>query len=438
MAPHWDSDAAWYDQSRGVSGDVPRYDMPRPLHVWLPVAISLLVQVPAVAMLAWAGHSRGGLGFGRFGENGMFDGPGHMLDVDRPGFALSGWFLAVGLALIGPLALIGARRFPGSVVVVVAAAAGVFTLLRPDMGLPYVALIFAIVLGIVRGARVWVYSSVAVVWVLVLVFAGASGVGLHPLRIAGTTLALAVFMGIGEGIRSRRERVANLRRTVAARRMSAEQRERVRIARELHDVLAHSLSQINVQAGVGLHLIDSQPEQAAQALASIKSTSKTALEEVRLVLGILRSGSEAAGEAGSEGIAAPLAPEPDLAGLPALVESFRAQQLDVTLVDSLDAGTAAPAATQLALYRICQEALTNVLRHAHAGTASVFVGSGQGNYLLTVTDDGSAPSGQLTPGGGLLGMRERTELLGGSLKVRRSARGGVQIEARIPVRTAHD
>ena len=222
MAPHWDSDAAWCDQSRGVPGDVPRYEMPGPLQVWLPVAISFLVQVPTVAMLAWAGHTRGGPGFGRFGEDGMFYGPGRMLDFDRPGLALSGWLLAVGLALIGPLALLGARRFPGPVVVVVAAAGGAFTLLRPDIGLPYVALIFAIVLGIVRGARVWVYGSVVAVWVLVLVFAGASGVGLHPLRIAGTTLALAVFMGIGEGIRSRRERFANLRRAVAARRMSAE------------------------------------------------------------------------------------------------------------------------------------------------------------------------------------------------------------------------
>ena len=173
MAPNGDSDAARYDQSRDVPGTFP-----------------------------------------------VTKCPGRMLDFDRPGLALSGWFLAVSLARIGPLALIGARRFPGSVVV--AAAAGTFTLLRPDIALPYVALIFAIVLGIVRGARVWVYGSVVAVWVLVLVFAGASGVGLHPLRIAGTTLALAVFMGIGEGIRSRRERFANLRRTVAARRMSAE------------------------------------------------------------------------------------------------------------------------------------------------------------------------------------------------------------------------
>ena len=406
MPPHGESDATWYFRAHG------------PLRVWVPVATSLLIQVPAVALQAWPGRLRGGQGgFDRFDR----------FDLDRPGLALTGWLLAVGLALIGPLALIGARRFPGPVVAVVAAAAGAFTVLRPDIGLPPAALIFAVLLGIARGARVWVYSSVGAVWVLVLVFAGMFDVGLYPLRIAGTTLALAVLMGIGEGIRSRRERLAQRRSEADARRMSAEQRERVRIARELHDVLAHSLSQINVQAGVGLHLIDTRPEQAAQALASIKSTSKTALDEVRMVLGILRGGSET-------GDAAPLVPEPDLADLPALVESFRAQKLEVTLVDALDAGPTAPAATQLALYRLCQEALTNVLRHAHATTASVSLGLDEGNYLLIVTDDGAAPAGPITPGGGLLGMRERAELLGGSLQVARGERGGVQIQARIPAR----
>ncbi|MDJ0376564.1 sensor histidine kinase [Cryobacterium sp. PH31-L1] len=400
------------------------YGMPRPIRLWLPVVISVMIQVPAVAVLAWPGR-------GRFDHFDMMRGPGPLPDFERPGLALAGWFLAVGLALIGPLALIGARRFPGPVVAVVAVAAGSFTLVRPEIGVPYIALILAIVLGIVRGVRVWVYGSVAAAWVLVLGLAAAFGVGLHPLRIAGTTLALAVFMGIGEAIRSRRERFAELRRTLDARRMSAEQQERVRIARELHDVFAHSLSQINVQAGVGLHLIESQPEQAAQALASIKSTSKTALEEVRLVLGILRSGNEPG--------TAPLTPEPDLASLPALVETFRAQKLEVTLVDALEARSGdteaeMPAATQLALYRICQEALTNVLRHARAGEASVVLASQNSDYLLTVTDDGLAPAWPLTSGGGLLGMRERAELLGGSLQVLRSARGGVQIAARIPMR----
>jgi signal transduction histidine kinase len=202
----------------------------------------------------------------------------------------------------------------------------------------------------------------------------------------------------------------------------------VRIARELHDVLAHSLSQINVQAGVGLHLIDSQPQKAAEALANIKTSSKNALDEVRTVLGILRSDP-------AEGSGAPLTPEPDLAGLPALIDSFRTQGLDVTYVNALEAETAASAATQLALYRICQEALTNVLRHAEATGASVYLGIERNAYLLTVTDDGTAQaaSRSIEPGSGLLGMRERAELLGGSLHTVRAANGGFRVEARIPV-----
>jgi hypothetical protein len=126
------------------------------------------------------------------------------------------------------------------------------------------------------------------------------------------------------------------------------QAERVRIARELHDVLAHSLSQINVQAGVGLHLMDKQPEKAAAALASIKETSKTALDEVRSVLGVLRA------EGGADP-SAPLVPEPDLARLAGLAASVTSQGIDVSLDNRFGA---VPQAVQLAVYRIVQESLT--------------------------------------------------------------------------------
>jgi signal transduction histidine kinase len=412
MPPPWASDAAgdgragngwdgrWHGgtDGQGWQGGWPGSGMPMAVRLWLPVVVSFLVQVPAAVVSAW-------------------------YFPDRPN-----GILAVGLSLAGPLALIGARRFPGPVVAVTALAASALLLLRPDIGPPNVALGFAIVLGIVRGGRIWVYSSVSVVWVATIIIGNLLDVTLHPLRVAFTTLGLAVVMGIGEAVRNRRERFREFRLAVDARRMSAEQRERMRIARELHDVLAHSLSQINVQAGVGLHLIDAQPEKAAEALANIKSASKNALDEVRTVLGILRSDP-------AEGAAAPLTPEPELSGLPALVESFRAQGLQVTYVNALEAESAAPTATQLALYRICQEALTNVLRHAGASRASVYVGVDRGAYLLTVTDDGTAaaPGGPIQPGSGLLGMRERVELLGGSLSTVRAENGGFRVEARIPL-----
>ncbi len=427
MPPHWDSDAPWYDHDRGRPGGGYETRIPAAASLWIPVIVSFLVQVPAVAVLARSGREFGpeaGRTLGRvFGREFAYGWP-------RPG-----WYIAVALALIGPLALLAARRYPGPVVAVTAAAGAALVLLRPDIGVPYVAVAFAIVLGIVRGARVWVYASVAAVWVAVIGVAGLFGVPLQPARIAFTTLALAVLMGFGEAIRTRRERIRELRIRADARRSSAEQRERVRIARELHDVLAHSLSQINVQAGVGLHLIDSQPGEAAEALASIKTTSKTALDEVRTVLGILRADVGAS----ADDFAAPRAPQPDLAGLPALVHSFSAQGLHVEMVNELgsEAGEMA-AATQLALYRISQEALTNVLRHSGATSASVRLGLDGPDVRLSVTDDGTITSHDpaIVPGGGLLGMRERAELLGGALRAERMPAGGFLVEARLPVRRA--
>lgn len=416
MPAPWATGTAWNDANYGSwpgnRGGGPGAGIPRPLRLWLPVVISFLVQVPAVSFMVARSH-------------------------DVPG----GYFPVV-LAMIGPVALIGARRFPGPVVAVTAVAAATLLLLRPDIGAPHVALIFAIVLGIIRGARVWVYSSVGATWVATIAAAIMFDVTVHPFRIVSTTFGLAVAMAIGEALRARRERYRAFRKAADEQRLTVEQRERMRIARELHDLLAHSLSQINVQAGVGLHLIDSQPEKAAEALANIKGASKNALDEVRTVLGILRSDPadddpagdiDAAGDA-APGKGAPLRPGPDLSSLPALVESFRSHGLEVTFVSTLEGEPAPPAATQLALYRICQEALTNVLRHANANAASVYLGVVHGDYLLTVTDDGtSVPPGRTVhAGSGLLGMRERAELLGGTLQLTRPDNGGFQVEARIP------
>jgi signal transduction histidine kinase len=405
--------------------------MPRHVRLWLPVVISFLIQVPTTAFQLWRGRWAFPVGnpfgspFVDGSNNGQIDGAVHL--AGGPAFPGAG-LLVLALAFVGPLSLIAAHRFPGPVAAICAAAAAAPIVLEPAVVTPFAALAFAIVLGIVRGARIWVYTSVALAWAATVALTGLWDIAFNPFRVAGTTLVLVLFMGIGEAIRRRRDRIREYRRSTDARRMTAEQRERVRIARELHDVLAHSLSQINVQAGVGLHLIDSQPQKAAEALANIKRSSKNALDEVRTVLGILRSDS-------AEGSGVPLSPEPDLAGLPALIESFRTQGLNVTYVNALEAETAASAATQLALFRICQEALTNVLRHAEATGASVYLGIDRNAYLLTVTDDGTAQAAgrSIEPGSGLLGMRERAELLGGSLHTVRAANGGFRVEARIPV-----
>ncbi|MDQ0895568.1 signal transduction histidine kinase [Agromyces ramosus] len=369
-------------------GRAERFPRPPAAFVLLaPVVISLLVQVPAaIGIAAWQ----------------------HV-----------GWpagLLQVVLAAAGPLALLGARRYPGPTVAVIAAAALADLLLTPDLGPPYVALAFAIVLAVARGAVVWAAASVVVAWVAAIALGAVIGVSWHPFRIAFTTLVLAACFGIGSFVRVRRARVASYRAEVLRRRQTAEQRERVRIARELHDVIGHALSQINVQASVGLHLMDRDPEQARTALGSIKETSKTALEEVRSVLGVIRDGE------------APLVPQAELAELPRLVAGVGSPGFEAELVDRLDVPPRR--AVQFAGYRIAQEALTNVVRHAAASRAVVTVEHAGDEFVLTVDDDGAGVRG--AEGSGILGMRERASLLGGSVAVGESPLGGTRVSVRLP------
>ncbi|MCU1508430.1 MAG: sensor histidine kinase [Glaciihabitans sp.] len=368
----------------------------------MPVFISLIVQVPGVFLVM---QDR------RFVPTSST--PAELL-------------IDFALAIVGPLALLGARRFPGPVVAIVAAAASLDLFLgAASNGPPYIALAFAIVGAIARGARLWAWISIAVCWVTSLVVAMMLGLTWEPFRIALTTLGILVLMGIGEGMRTRKERYERVSQVIAQRRQSEVQAERVRIARELHDVLAHSLSQINVQAGVGLHLMDAQPDKAKDALASIKETSKTALDEVRSVLGVLRAD-------GGTNPDAPLVPEPDLSRLAGLAASVTSQGVEVALEGSL---VDVPQATQLAIYRIVQESLTNVLRHAHARHATVELREENGQYAVTITDDGTAPAPTGTSDGrGLLGMSERAELLGGELSAGPVEGGGFRVDARIPAR----
>jgi signal transduction histidine kinase len=390
-APWWDSELEARRFQRRSSAK---------FRLWFPVILSLLIQLPPV-FVHWTN--------GRKAE---------LVEWASPQQAV----LAILVAAIGPLALIGARRFPGPVVAIVAVAASADLLLAgAEDGPPYIAFAFAIGAAIVRGARVWAWAVIAASWIGTLLVAFTLGLTWQPWRVVGISFGILLVVGLAEGIRTRGERYAVAMRAISARRQSEVQAERVRIARELHDVLAHSLSQINVQAGVGLHLIDKQPDKAADALASIKETSKAALDEVRSVLGILRS------EAGAD---APLVPEPDLSRLAGLAASVIAQGVDVVLTNRLEN---VPKPTQLALYRIVQESLTNVVRHAEASRATVELSEEGGSCVVVVTDNGKGASGAAEPAGrGLLGMHERAELLGGTLEAGPVA-GGFRVRATIPM-----
>ncbi|MFB7885584.1 sensor histidine kinase [Microbacterium sp. NPDC056057] len=373
----------------------PRFRPPAAVVLFVPVFVSLLVQVPGTIALSWWQH----------------------VPVAAAAASLT-------LAAASALVLLAARRLPGPTVAAVAALSAVDLLIAPVGGPPPVALIFAIVGAVVRGARVWALVSVGVAWLGVVVGADFVGVQWHPARIAFATVGLALCFVVGEGIRARIRGAQERRTQLAARRRAAEQEERTRIARELHDVLAHSLSQIAVQSGVGLHLFDREPERAREALANIRSLSATGLDEVRGVLAFLRGDEIGAPDT------APLTPQPQLAQLPSLVAGRTGLGLSVALDDRL-AGDTPPSAVQTTAYRIAQEALTNVVRHSAASHATVTVEHDADDLVLTVADDGAGIPATASERGGLRGMRERAELAGGALTVDSGTRG-TAVVARLP------
>jgi signal transduction histidine kinase len=211
--------------------------------------------------------------------------------------------------------------------------------------------------------------------------------------------------------------VIDRRRAAAEEEQRRVGEQRLELAQELHDVLAHNISLINVQASVALHLLDEQPDQARPALTSIKDASHDALQELRTALDVLRRGE-----------AAPRTPAPTLAELPTLLDNVRASGLDI---DFEQHGEPPPlsATTELAAYRIVQEALTNITRHAHAHHARVRLGYDAG-VRIEVTDDGVG--GTAAPGKGITGMRERAAALGGTVEAGPQRHGGFRVIAHLP------
>ena len=200
--------------------------------------------------------------------------------------------------------------------------------------------------------------------------------------------------------------------------------ERLRIARELHDVVAHSMSLIAVKAGVANHVARSRPEETADALRVIEDTSKGALTEMRRLLGVLRTDGTQAGE---------LTPAPSLGDLPELVQ--RAAGAGVRVDLDLHAGPDVPAGVGLSAYRIVQEALTNVIRHAAPARCQMTITADGGQICIEVVDDG--PGRRALPAGhhrghGLAGMRERALACGGDLTASPLDPSGFQVKARLP------
>jgi len=252
----------------------------------------------------------------------------------------------------------------------------------------------------------------------------------EPLYAAVTVFAA---MWWGEAVRARRAYVAELRdRAERAERTRDEEarrrvdEERMRIARELHDVVSHTIGVISVQAGVAAHLLHRRPDKAADSLAAIRQASDEALGELHAMLGVLRQGDG--------GGRAPLAPAPGLAELDALVAQAAGAGIEVKVAVEGEPRRL-PSAVDLACYRVVQESLTNVVRHAGASQAEVTVTHHDDRVVVEVLDDGAAPSGNgaVGSGQGIPGMRERARALGGSLEAGPRPGGGFRVRASLPL-----
>lgn len=329
------------------------------------------------------------------------------------------------LLLVAPacLAIVGLGRRAAAVAGVVAAlGVGAYLLLGYAVG-PVLAPLLVVVVVLGGGGRRAVSWTVAGLGMTAVVARGLTGPEVRPTSVVLWATALLVAGVLGEAARGRGERVRAVQAAHASQAAAAATAERLRIARELHDVIAHSLSAISVQAGVGLHLMDGEPERAREALRHIRSTSVEALDEVREVLGVLRA----------EGEAPPRAPATTALAdaVPRLLDASRAAGL--TVEEDIDGAVLADLGPDRAavLVRVLQEALTNVRRHAGEGArVAVRITQDASATALEVADDGGEGDPSTRDGGaapdraergaggtglGLRGMRERVEALGGAV-----------------------
>ncbi|MET9132247.1 sensor histidine kinase [Streptomyces antibioticus] len=337
------------------------------------------------------------------------------------------------LLLVACALLLWRRRHPVAVVFGTAVTAAVYLGAGYPYGPAFLTVAMACFAAVVAGHRRAAWTALGILCAVHLLVAHWLYRWLPPAGDAPASFAqeivvtgwVVAIVAVAELARARREQWARDRaeRAQAARRRADE--ERLRIARELHDVLAHSLSVINVQAGVGLALLDSDPDQARTALTTIKSASKEALGEVRQVLDNLRAPG-----------AAPRAPAPGLDRLPELVE--QAARAGLTVEVRGEPPRLSPG-TDLAAFRIVQEALTNVVRHSGSRHARVHLERSGAAVRLRIDDDGPATGADAGgSGNGLAGMRERAAALGGTIEAGPRPDGGFRVLAELPAEQRED
>ena len=348
----------------------------------------------------------------------------------------TGWtvvrYVAIGAAC---LPLPARRRYPLAVLAIITSGAALVLALNAHSATQVMVAFAMYSVTAVAPRRI---SLTALGCALAAVVAGAlfrGGGELVSNFVAAPALAGLGWVA-GENTRARRDYAIGLAEQAVERERQRDVRvlqtvidERLRIARELHDVVAHAMSVIAVRSGAARVVMDSEPEETREALAIIESTSRRALQEMRLIVGVLRNGEETGGFA--------LAPAPGLADLMPLLKQIGEAGVPVDLHVVGDE-RALPPGVDLSAYRIVQEALTNVVRHAGPTHADVRMAYTPNELTIEVTDDGPvdwqprAPVADAGPGHGLVGMRERVGLFGGELHTGRLGRG-FRVWARVPI-----
>ncbi|HEY1624613.1 MAG TPA: histidine kinase [Streptosporangiaceae bacterium] len=351
--------------------------------------------------------------------------------VPQPGWYPSVWLLAGVALMAAPLAI--RRVYPVTACAIILATAIALPQHVPPVG--FAAAILAVYSALVHSPHRELAVGVALAGALASVFTLPDS----PSSISARYTALIVVVptaAAGLGMREWRRRAGDSAarlRTVQAEHETATRRaielERARIASELHDVVTHNVSVMMVQAGAARKVLGSPREDAAglaeEALLAVEASGRTAMGELRSLLSLLAP-------AGRGSADAPLTPQPGLADVSALVDRVSAAGLPLELHSSLPPG-GLPPGLDLAVYRVVQEGLTNVLRHAGGARTVVRISGRLEQLVITVSDDGSGTSGGAEPGRGLLGLRERVALYGGAVDAGPRPGGGWRLRATIPL-----
>ncbi|MFI1578010.1 sensor histidine kinase [Embleya sp. NPDC020630] len=341
------------------------------------------------------------------------------------------------ILLLSGVAVAGSRSRPRAALVVTAAAAAVLTALgylpSPLLLAPVMTALYWLA-ALTDARTVGCYGSATMTVLLATSLAGAPIGDDFTLRTVGTVLWLLLPVSLGSWSRLRRAYVESVQARAAHAERTREEEarlrvaeERMRIARELHDAVAHHMAVAHAQAGTAAHLADTHPEQTRRILTDLVGTTTAALLELRATVGVLRRTADPDAD--------PLEPAPGLDRLPTLVAACASAGLTVTVDAEGQARPLSPG-VDLTAYRIIQEALTNATKHASDHAARVWLRYDDARLFITVTNDGTTDGGPVPPvpggGYGLMGMRERAHSVGGDLRAGPRPEGGFEVAAALP------